>query len=467
MNNDHQSLLDRLREQYQVPGAALGLLELGDSENGDRIDAYASGVLNVETEAPVSTDAVFQIGSISKTFTATMIMQLVEQGRLELNQTVLSVLPWFGLADRETASMITIRQLLSHSSGIDGDVFTDYGRGDDAVTRYVEALTDVPHLFRPGTLFSYCNAGFVILGRVIEEITGSSWDTALHDQLLGPLGLASAGTLPEQAILGRAAVGHSGEPGEPRQLIRRWQLPRSIGPAGLIHADVNDLLRYARLQLRDGSLENVSVISAETAQLMRSRQIGTPPGVQVNGWQGLGWQVDHFGGHQVFGHNGATVGQYAYLLLVPDKGLAIGLLTNGSGAGLLWAELRQAILADCGMDAPLTADAPPEQPHRLSEPVPAIGRFARTGEEYEVAAAAAGLTITIVPTDDSPDPDEEPETMELVAVDDHHFVGRTDDRLAWSTFSYGVFTGDQNRAGGDYLYTGTRLTPRAHPTVVS
>ncbi|SDS68135.1 serine hydrolase domain-containing protein [Microlunatus soli] len=461
MHNDHQALLDRLRDRHQVPGASLGVLSLADAESSDRIDSYASGVLNVETGVPVRTDAVFQIGSISKTFTATMIMQLAEQSRLEPDQTVQSLLPWFRLPDPEAAATVTIRQLLSHSSGIDGDVFTDYGRGDDAVTRYVAGLADVGQLYRPGSMFSYCNAGFVVLGRVIEELTGTTWDTALHDQLLGPLGLTSAGTLPEQAILGNAAVGHSGGPGEPRQLIRRWQLPRSIGPAGLIHADITDLLRYARLHLRDGSVDGVELITGGSVAAMRSRQIGTPPGIQVDGWQGLGWQVDHFDGHQVFGHNGATVGQYAYLLLVPDAGLAVGLLTNGPGAGLLWAELRQALLAEHGIAAPFTVDAPPEQPHRLTGSVPAVGRFARTGEEYEVAATDSGLQVTVIPTDESPDPDDEPETMPLVPVDDHHFVGRTDDRLGWTTFSYGTFTDDQNPAGGDYLYTGTRLTPRA------
>lgn len=444
-----------------MPGASFGVLQLDDGGDG-RIDTWASGVLNAATGVPASVDAVFQIGSISKTFTATMIMQLIEQGRLKLDQTVRSVLPEFGLPDPDAAETITIGQLLAHSSGIDGDVFTDFGRGDDAVARYVDGLAEVGQLFRPGTMFSYCNAGFVVLGRVIEVLTDQSWDAALHDQLLGPLELTSAGTLPEQAILGNAAVGHEGEPGAPREVIRRWQLPRSIGPAGLIHADIADLLRYARLHLLDGTVAGTTVISRDSARQMRERQIGTPAGSRFGeGWQALGWQVDHIDGHQVFGHNGATVGQYAFLLLVPDQGLAIALLTNGPGAGRLWAELRQAVLAEHGITAPLSTAQPPDQPHRPADPVPALGRFARIGEEYEVRRAGPGLEITAVPTDESPDPEDEPETMSLVPVDDRHYLARSDDSQTWTSYNYGVFTEQENPAGGDYLYTGTRLTPRA------
>jgi len=460
MTPDPQQLLDELRERHQVPGAALGILTLGATEADDEINSYASGSLNLATGAPVQPDSIFQIGSISKTFTTTMAMQLVERGQLELDRPVIDVLPSLQLADPEATRTITLRHLLNHSSGIDGDVFTDFGRGDDAVTRYVEALSEVGQLFRPGTMFSYCNAGFVLVGKLIEQVTGTTWDAALHDQLLQPLGLEHSSTLPEEAILGSAAVGHSGEPGEPRTPVKQWQLPRSVGPCGLINSTVTDVLTYTRMHLRGGELGGTKIISTASAEAMRAEEIRPPVGHRVDGWQGLGWMVDHWDGHQVFGHNGATMGQLAYLQAYPDQGVALCVLTNAPSANLFWGELRRALLEPYGIDAAVQLDLPPEQPYAISGPSPAVGRFGRFSEAYEITQDGAQLKINILPTEDAPDPDDEPQQLELVPISDDHFVARSDERVAWSTYSYGRFTPEQNPAGGDYLYTGTRLTPR-------
>lgn len=438
----------------------LGILSLGDDERQDEISSYASGVLNVDTGVAVRPDSIFQIGSITKTFTATMIMQLVERGRLDLDAPVIDVLPWLKLGSEQATRTVTLRHLISHSSGIDGDLFTDHGRGDEAVNRYVESLVDVPQLFNPGSMFSYCNAGYVLAGRLIEEVTRTSWDTALHDQILGPLGLDDIGTLPEQAILSTAAVGHSGEPGEQRTVIRRWQLPRSIGPAGLINSTAADVLTYARMHLRGGVLGDTRVIDAGSAAAMRAEQIRLPAGQLRDGYQGIGWLIDHWDGHQVFGHNGATVGQYAYLQAYPDQRLAICLLTNGPGAGMLWSELRHAILQDYGLDAPIAVTEPPEEPYRLSDPVAAVGNFGRISEQYEVRRTDDGLEVEIRPTEGHPDPEEEPEVLPLTPVTQDLFVGRSHPSLTWTVYSHGTFTPEQNPTAGDYLYTGTRLTPR-------
>jgi len=127
-------------------------------------------------------------------------------------------------------------------------VFTDTGRGDDCVERYVGLLAEVPSVFTPGATYSYCNSGYVLLGRIIEVIDGQSWDESLRERLTGPLAATQTVTLPEDAILRRAAVGHyrCGTP------VHVWGLPRSIGPAGLITATAGDLLTFARLHLDGG-----------------------------------------------------------------------------------------------------------------------------------------------------------------------------------------------------------------------
>jgi CubicO group peptidase (beta-lactamase class C family) len=125
-----------------------------------------------------------------------MIMQLVDEGLLSLDTTVSAVLPGARLGTADVGDQVTVRHLLTHTSGIDGDVFTDTGRGDDCVERYVDLLAEVPSVFTPGATYSYCNSGYVLLGRIIEVIDGQSWDESLRERLIGPLAATQTVTLP-------------------------------------------------------------------------------------------------------------------------------------------------------------------------------------------------------------------------------------------------------------------------------
>jgi len=129
--------LAELARKHGVPGAALGILR------GDEVVQVSAGVLNKATGTPVTDDSVFQIGSITKTWTATMAMQLVDEGRLDLDAPIADVLPDLRLSDPDVTKQVTLRHLLTHTSGIDGDVFTDTGRGDDCVATYVDRLDEV------------------------------------------------------------------------------------------------------------------------------------------------------------------------------------------------------------------------------------------------------------------------------------------------------------------------------------
>src|SRR6478735_2990526 len=156
-----------------VPGATIAVLK-----DGEIVEA-AAGVLSTATQVEVTTDSVFQIGSITKVWTTTLVMQLVDDGLLDLDAPIRTYLPGFRLADDAAAGSITTRQLLSHQAGFEGDVFTDTGRGEDAIEKYVDAIAGLPQLFAPGELFSYNNAGFSVLGRLVEVLRGESWEEAL------------------------------------------------------------------------------------------------------------------------------------------------------------------------------------------------------------------------------------------------------------------------------------------------
>ncbi|MER6570496.1 serine hydrolase domain-containing protein [Streptomyces sp. NPDC001093] len=370
-----QNRLDALRAKHHVPAASLAVLVDGT------VHELASGVLHRGTGVTATTDSVYQMGSIAKIYTATLIMRLVESGRLDLDAPVVDVLPEFSVADPQTTRTITTRQLLSHTSGLTCDFTYDSGRGDDCLAKYVEAAKDVALDCPPGTAISYSSIGYNVLGRIIEVVTGQVWDEALKDLLLTPLGLTHTMTLPEEALRFRAAMGHLGEPGQDPDPAPSWDLmPRSAGPYGRVIATAGDLARLTRMHLAGGVAEDgTRVLSEKSVALMQRRVVDCPDKwtVSADGW-GLGWTLYDWNGVQGYGHDGASIGQYGYLRVVPTAGVAVALLTNGGGARELYAALYRELLAELAgvtMPAPF---APPATPP-VVDWAPLVGTYRREG----------------------------------------------------------------------------------------
>lgn len=372
-----QERLDDLREEHGVPGASLAVFDDG------RVSAAASGALNLDTGVQATTDALFQIGSITKVWTATVVMQLVDEGLVDLDAPVRTYLPGFAVADEGVSESVTVRHLLTHSSGIDGDHFADTGRGDDVLERYVASCTSLRQVSPLGATMSYCNTGFVILGRVIEVVTGSVWDTAMRSRLVEPLELTHTVTLPEDVLRFRAAIGHIQPPGQELRTAPAWGLPRSAGPAGGICSTATEVVGFARIHLGGGS----EMLSAESARVMRSPQVDVPSGgigPYAAHW-GLGWGLHEWSGRQVLAHDGGTIGQYAFLRVVPEAGVAASLLTNGGDAIGLFRALGGGVLREvAGVEMPGEV-TPPDEPLSF-DPTPYLGRYEREGASFEVVA---------------------------------------------------------------------------------
>src|SRR5690349_24344474 len=166
-----------------VPGVAIGGLDGGKEQR------EAFGVTSIDNPLPVTSSTRFQTGSITKTFTGTAVMLLVEQGLLDLDTPVREYVPELSLADPATSSGVTLRHLLSHTGGWVGDYFDDTGWGDDAAARYVAGMAALPQLTPLGELWSYNNAGFVLAGHAIERVTGSPYEDVVHELILAPLGM--------------------------------------------------------------------------------------------------------------------------------------------------------------------------------------------------------------------------------------------------------------------------------------
>ncbi len=378
-------LAEKARER-EVPGAALAVSQADD------VYETATGVINAATGVEATPDTVFQIGSITKTFTATQVMQLVDQGRVQLDQAIGEALPELQLGDPDAASAITVRQLLTHQSGIDGDFFEDTGSGEDCVARYVLACRALPQLHAPGAMFSYCNAGFVILGRLIERLTGKTWDQALRDTILRPIGTEKMGTLPEQAILHRAAVGHMPDPQTRKPTpVPIWRLPASNGPAGATpFATARDLLRFARLHLDEGQAPGERVLEAQSALRMRMREVELPEQSLAHAW-GLGFMLFDFGGTPAFGHDGGTIGQASFLRIVPGARVSFALLTNGGNAPALYRDVANAVLGELiGVSLP---PLPEPDPALRFDPALYAGSYGRLSTRVEIESEGGALRL--------------------------------------------------------------------------
>ncbi|RSS43770.1 serine hydrolase [Streptomyces sp. WAC08241] len=431
------SRLAALAADCEVPGASLAYWY------GSELHECATGVLNTATGAPVRADSLFQIGSVTKVWTATQMMLLVEQGRITLDTPVAEILPEFTVGDLHATAAITLRHLLTHTSGIDGDLFLDTGRGDDCLRRYVEACADLEQTFPVGDSHSYCNSGFVIAGRVVEQLTGKVWDQALREQICDPLGLTHTWTLPEDVLRFGAAAGHD----EHGAVVAQWGLPRSVGPAGLICARAADVVAFGRAHLTPGAL------LADPAALRRA-QVDLPHSYGGGRQWGIGWCLDEWDGHQVVSHTGDTIGQHAALWVLPEPGTVVAVLINGGRSVEFQHRLVTELLGDLhGIDvpAPLT---PPEPPVDV-DIEPFTGVYERAGSRIHVTAHEGGLRLRTEPTGILVGLARS-RTLDLVAVDATTFVGRDAGDSLWDAVVF-----ERRPDGPSYLHYSGRATPKA------
>ena len=404
--------LPELLAEHQVPGAAVAIMA------GDEVVDTASGLLSKSTKVEATADSVFQVGSITKVWTSTLVMQLADEGKIDLDATVRTYLPEFVIGDDDAAKQITVRQLMCHVSGFEGDIFTDTGTGDDCVEKYVATLTDVPQLFAPGERFSYNNAGYCVLGRIVEVLREKPFDKCVRDHLFTPLQLTHAANGPYEAILYRAAVGHiPQEPGGAPEPAPMWALVRSNAPAGsMLAMRPRDLLAFARMHMSGGSgPEGDNVLSAASVKAMQERQVELPDlGLMGNAW-GLGWEIFDLPGGTVIGHDGGTIGQSAFLRMVPGRDVAVAVLTNGGEPFALYTEIVGKVLSELA-DIELPALPSPEAAPPAVDASRYVGTYSSSVCDSIVSQDGDGrVWLKRIPKGIALELGETAETVELVA----------------------------------------------------
>jgi CubicO group peptidase (beta-lactamase class C family) len=390
-------------QAHQVPGAAIGLLA------GDREEHATVGLASLSSMRPVTPETLFQLGSLSKTYTATVIWRLIDEGALALDKPVRTWIPELTLMDEEVAAKLTIGNLLDHSAGFYGDEGFDTGEDDEAIARYVaNRLPHLPQIFPLGAFFSYNNAGFTLLGRLIEVATGTAYNAAMRNLLLGPLGLDDT-LFDHAAVLRRPyADAHVALPinGRPAVAVETplW-LPRSVDPAGGIWAATRDVLRYGRFHLAAGTVAGpANIVSPNSLRQMQEPAIPVP-GMPIQ--MGRDWFVQDEAGMRVFWHPGDTLGQHADFFAIPAQQFALTVLTNGqfggslAGAAALDAALAQfpaltPLVGRLGEKRALLAPAGAPTVTLLADDLAAYaGRYADPGQVLTFTRSGDGLRVTV------------------------------------------------------------------------
>jgi len=268
-------------------------------------------------------------------------MRLVEQGLLNLDAPVRTYLPNLRLADESVAARVTLRQCLNHSAGWLGDYYPDFGRGADAIGRYVAAMVELPQLTPLGQVYAYNNASVVLAGHVVETVAGQPYEEVVRAQVVDPLGLDHTFFFSDELIGYNVAASHDVQDGVPAVQPSWWRLWRALNPTGGLIASARDLLRYARFHL--GELEAAAGAPVLSTTALRAMRTDLGPGgtsaYEIDG-VGVNWFLRRTAeGVHVVEWVGTWPGQCASFFFVPERGCALTLLTNATSGAMLRTDL--------------------------------------------------------------------------------------------------------------------------------
>lgn len=365
-------------EALDVPGVAVGVYYKGR-------ESYAfHGVTSIENPLKVDENTLFQFGSTGKTYTATAIMRLVDRGQVDLNERVRTYLPELKLKDEDVAREVTVLHLLNHTGGWQGDSFENTGEGDDALARYVSTMQKLEQERPLGTAVSYNNAAVNLAGRVIEKVTGKTFEEAIKELLLDPLGLDMTFFLARDLMTRRYAVGHNQHPDGTIKVARPWRESRGATPSGgNVTSNARDQIKWARFHLGDGRAPDGGQVLTE--KLLRQMQEPTfeMPGSALGDYVGISWMLRDVDGVRIVGHGGDTIGQHSSFEMIPEKDFAVAVLTNcgPNGSQLKEDLLKWAFKEYAGLD-----DRDPEP---VDLPAGQLSQYTGT---YETIAAACDMS---------------------------------------------------------------------------
>ena len=380
-------LVEAFLDANEAAGVAVAVVR------DDEVVTRGFGVRDVDTGAPVTPETMFHLASVSKPFVATAVVSLgtAHDDRapvLDLDAPIVEWVPEFTLADGRERE-VTARGLLSHTSGLP-DV-SDYGwhdpqLGDDALSEFARGLSGWQLKSEPGSAFSYSNAGFELLGLLLSRVTGTTFEDAMRQQVLVPLGMRDS-TFLRSEVPGRlAASPHVGMP----LVVPEDAYPytRRHAPSSTLHSNLVEMCRWVMAHLEPtgaaagGSEVQWPRLAPDLVERMRRPvvQVGEPP------WDesaGLGWAVGTYRGHQTYGHSGLDPGFASRLVVVPARRTGVVVLANSN-------TVPTSLITKAALDLALADDPRGEGSSALGDVLPSVVEpLAKTLATSGPGAAAA------------------------------------------------------------------------------
>jgi CubicO group peptidase (beta-lactamase class C family) len=373
--------------KFGIPGAAVGVWV-----DGREIHA-CHGVTSIDNPLPVDEGTLFQLGSVTKTYTATALMRLVADGRVELEAPVRRYVPELELSDERAAAEITVLNLLNHTAGLDWNILVDTGEGDGALAGQVAKLAELAQIAPPGTRSSYSQAGYNLAGRIVEKVTGLPYERAVTSLVFEPLGLSNSFYAPDDVMTRRFVVGHNRDEGGTLSVARPWKTWRGNNPGGGIVSSVTEQLRWARFHLGDGWTESgARVLPVEVLDRMKEPTVALRAST-LGDAVGISWFLRDVDGVRTVGHGGSANGQFAELLTVPERNFAVVSLSNAGPDGIPFnqAVVRWALEHYLGV-----IDRDPEPlPYDEARARQTVGNYEIDAMTLTIATQGTGLTLDV------------------------------------------------------------------------
>jgi CubicO group peptidase (beta-lactamase class C family) len=384
LTNPFAELLQSAVNATGVTGASLAYWD------GERVHTAVAGVRNSVSGDLVTLDTLMHVGSITKVLNAVLVMQLVDEGRIGVNDPIATHLPELRLRDMAALERITCAMLLSHTSGIDGMWLPEAGPDEERIVDTIHRCASLKQLHPPGEATAYCNVATVIAGYLAQNLRGNSWYTLVRTHVYEPLELRHSFVDLSDAPRFRCSIGDIVDR-KSGKLVQTKQpfLATSFAPAGSTQMmTAADLLTFARTLMNGGIAPNGARLLSEES----TARMGTPVGIftPLPSWSmeaGLGWMILPGG---VLHHSGGGPGVYSQLYVHPASGRALVLLTNSETGWLLDRILVEPIIESW------TGMSRLPQPERRTEkldPVPYQGTFENIMTRVVIRAEGNGLVM--------------------------------------------------------------------------
>lgn len=336
-----QGTADRINEYLSAEIEAMGVpgLTAAVVYRGQVIYEGAFGVRRLGDTDALTPDHVFHMASVSKPFVATALVQLVEEGRLSLEDKVTDHVPYFRLDDERYRS-ITLRHMLNHTAGMVDveDYEWDSPQFDEgAAERFVREMATDGMLWAPGDGFRYSNKAFDALGDVIAKVSGMSFEAYMQSRILDPIGMTGSSFIHSEIDEEVRTEGHVGSP--PR-VAGVYPYNRRHAPSSTLNSSVREMVNWMLVNLNRGEIGGVRILNSESHDLLWQNSAGAVTDAPAIG---LSWFLAEFQGHRVVAHGGGDTGFRSYILLMPDDGIGVAIASNWSGTNT--QQLAEGIVA--------------------------------------------------------------------------------------------------------------------------